>query len=271
MSAVSFIMKKISRLVVKHSHNDYNRLFSWYFNLRYLPWHQAKCLPIVFYGHPRIVAQEHTKIEIQAAEITHGMIQINKTNESPCNFGCDIELVLKGKSITFQGGATIGSGGKWVFYGDSEVVFGANILINNGVMIGSCASIKIGDNVVIAHQCQIFDTDFHFVYNINSKVVKNQCSPIIIGKNVWLGNRVSICKGAHLPDYSIVAANSMVNKDFSHCPTATFFAGIPAIPTKKRGTLIRRNDNMLWRYFVEHNCAEYEVQNAYEQFGIDLE
>ena len=138
-------------------------------------------------------------------------------------------------------------------------------------MIGSCASIKIGDNVVIAHQCQIFDTDFHFVYNVNSKVVKNQCSPIVIGKNVWLGNRVSICKGAYLPDYSIVAANSMVNKDFLHCPTATFFAGIPAIPTKKRGTLIRRNDNMLWHYFVEHNCAEYEVQNAYEQFGIDLE
>ncbi len=104
MSVASFIRKKISHWVVRRSHNGYNRLFTWYFNMRYLPWHQAKILPIAFYGHPRIVAQERTKIEILAERITPGMIKINKTNESPCNSGGDIEMVLKGDSVVFRGG-----------------------------------------------------------------------------------------------------------------------------------------------------------------------
>lgn len=266
MSVASFIRKKIFHWVVRRSHNGYNRLFTWYFNMRYLPWHQAKILPIAFYGHPRIVAQERTKTEILAERITPGMIKINKTNESPCNSGGDIEMVLKGDSVVFRGGAEIGSGGKWVFYGGSKVVFGANILINNAVMIGSCASVEIGDNAVIAHQCQIFDTDFHFLYDVNSNTVKNQCAPIVIGNNVWLANRVSIYKGARLPDYSVVAAHSVVNKDFSQYPKATFFAGVPALPTSKRCTLMK-NDSSLFEHFASHPNAIYRVEG--DQMFVD--
>lgn len=262
MSLKSYVNRKLTRLVVRCSRNHYNRLFTWYFNIKYLPWKQAKYMPIAFYGRPRLLADEHQQIEIQTDRIYGGMIKINQTNESPCSSGGDIELVLKGKKIVFRGPATIGAGGKWVFYGTAEVVFGANILINNQVMIGSCKSVEIGDNVVIAHQCQIYDTDFHFIYDYQSSFVKNQCAPIRIGANVWLANRVSVLKGACLPDGAIVTAGSLVNKDFSAKESSTMFAGIPAVPTSKRCTLIRNNDQLLFDFFEVHPTSVFRVINA---------
>lgn len=264
MSLKSYMNRKLTRFVVRRSQNRYNRLFTWYFNIKYLPWKQAKYMPIAFYGHPRLLADEHQQIEIQTDKVWGGMIKINQTNESPCTSGGDIELVLKGKKIVFRGPATIGAGGKWVFYGNAEVVFGANILINNQVMIGSCQSVEIGDNVVIAHQCQIYDTDFHFMYDYRSAAVKNQCAAVRIGTNVWLANRVSVLKGACLPDGAIVTAGSLVNKDFSAEESATVFAGIPAVPTSKRCTLIRKHSPMLLNFFEAHPTSICRVNNAQE-------
>ena len=45
-----------------------------------------------------------------------------------------------------------------------------------------------------------------------------------------------ISKGTILPDYSIVASNSIVNKDFSNCGKYCFYAGYQKI----KGTNIKR-------------------------------
>ena len=56
MSLKSYVNRKLTRLVVRCSRNHYNRLFTWYFNIKYLPWKQAKYMPIAFYGRPRLLA-----------------------------------------------------------------------------------------------------------------------------------------------------------------------------------------------------------------------
>lgn len=52
--------------------------------------------------------------------------------------------------------------------------------------------------------------------------------PISIGNFSWIGNRTTIGPGSILPDYTIVASNSLVNKDFSILNPYSTIGGIPA-------------------------------------------
>lgn len=50
-------------------------------------------------------------------------------------------------------------------------------------------------------------------------------APIVIGKNVWIGEYVRICKGVTIGDGSVIAANAVVTKDV---PPNSIAAGNPA-------------------------------------------
>ena len=58
-------------------------------------------------------------------------------------------------------------------------------------------------------------------------------SPIKIGSNVWVGNRVSVMKGTIIPNNTIVASNSLCNKDYSVIGEYALLAGSPATMKKK--------------------------------------
>lgn len=49
--------------------------------------------------------------------------------------------------------------------------------------------------------------------------------PVIIGNNVWIGEKASIMPGVTIGDGVIIAANSVVTKDI---PSYSLAAGIPA-------------------------------------------
>lgn len=72
------------------------------------------------------------------------------------------------------------------------------------------------------------DTAFHYVENLLDGDIKPLTSPIVLGNNIWIGNRTTIAKGTELPDYTIVASNSLVNKDFSSIGENCLIAGLPA-------------------------------------------
>jgi acetyltransferase-like isoleucine patch superfamily enzyme len=52
---------------------------------------------------------------------------------------------------------------------------------------------------------------------------------IIIGNNVWTGRNVTIRKGVHIGDNSIIAAGAIVTRDI---PANCVAGGIPAKPLK---------------------------------------
>lgn len=87
-------------------------------------------------------------------------------------------------------------------------------------------SITIGKRASISWESQIFYTDFHYIVRDNS--ISNNKKEIIIGDFCWIGNRDSIMKGSVLPNYSVVASNSVVNKDYSNYGEESLFAGLPA-------------------------------------------
>lgn len=98
--------------------------------------------------------------------------------------------------------------------------------------------IILGDYSAIANNTVICDNNNHPV-NPADRMIMRQTpigsderswkhadhAPIIIGKNVWIGEYVRICKGVTIGDGSVVAANAVVTKDV---PANCIVAGNPA-------------------------------------------
>ena len=49
--------------------------------------------------------------------------------------------------------------------------------------------------------------------------------PVVIGDNVWIGDKVTILAGVHIGDNAIIAANAVVTENV---PANTLVAGVPA-------------------------------------------
>lgn len=63
---------------------------------------------------------------------------------------------------------------------------------------------------------------------INKGKISFRHAPVVLEHNVWVANSVSIMKGAYLPAYTVVASNSLVNKNFSEIGEHCLIGGIPA-------------------------------------------
>ena len=98
--------------------------------------------------------------------------------------------------------------------------------INEGVEITCASSITIGKGATIARDVVIRDYDGHTIELPDYKIAK----PIVIGCNVWIGNRAIILKGVTIGDGAIIAAGSIVTKDV---PSEAIVAGIPSKVVKE--------------------------------------
>lgn len=94
----------------------------------------------------------------------------------------------------------------------------------------SCNGIKIGNNLLTGAYVIISD-------NNHGQFSKEElkCDPrerrlhskgeVVIGNNVWLGDKVAVLSGVHIGDGVVVAANAVVTKDI---PPYSLAAGVPA-------------------------------------------
>lgn len=85
-------------------------------------------------------------------------------------------------------------------------------------------NISIGDDCLIAHGCDLRNSDSHSVLDAETRERINAARDIRIGNHVWLGAHVQILKGVTIDQGSIVAARSVVTKDV---PARTLVAGSP--------------------------------------------
>ena len=133
-----------------------------------------------------------------------------------------------GKNVNIEKGAQFGSGSK-IRIGDNSGI-GVNCVIPNGSHIGS--NVMMGPNCFIHHRNHRFD-------RMDIPMIEQGYSPsepITIEDDVWIGQNVTIMVGRHISKGTIVAANSVVTKDF---PEYSIIGGNPA-------KLIRnRKDNLV--------------------------
>ena len=206
------------------------------FNFKMLPFKQAAKLPILFYGKTDFRSLKG-KVEIKGP-VSTGMIRVGIKEEY-----VDTSV---GNTIWTINGTMVFNGPLKMWRG-SYIVVAKNAVLNIGskqTKLGShlkimCFnSITIGNCVRIAWECQIYDTSFHYLELLNrGNEIQPLSSPVVIGDRVWLGNRSTVSKGAVIPNDTIVASNSLVNKDFSQIEPYSMLAGCPA---SVKGSGLRR-------------------------------
>lgn len=116
-----------------------------------------------------------------------------------------------------------------------EIRIGANCSIGEYNNITATNRIDIGDNLLTGRWVTITDnshgaTDSESLQTppLLRPIVSK--GPVIIGKNVWIGDKATILPGVTIGDGAVIGANSVVTKDVASC---TVVAGNPARVVKK--------------------------------------
>lgn len=122
---------------------------------------------------------------------------------------------------------------------NGRIKIGNNCYIGDHTRIWSAESIIIKNNVLIAHNVNIFDNDTHPIDKFERKedselIIWNairkdfstlKSAPIVIEDDAWIGCNSIILKGVTIGEGSIVAAGSVVTKSV---PPNVLVAGNPA-------------------------------------------
>ena len=141
---------------------------------------------------------------------------------------------------------------------DASIFIGDNVLISPGVRILSAKDITIGNNVMLASNVYISDSDWHDVYDRIETPGKSE--KIIIKENAWIGEGSKISKGVTIGENSIIGLGSIVTADV---PDNKIYAGNPAKEVKsinldkqirKREDLFVTDDyNNLMKYLLKED------------------
>ena len=89
--------------------------------------------------------------------------------------------------------------------------FGDNVGINAFCFLGAQGGLKIGSDTIIGPYTAIF-TENHDYKGCDAKTRLNPCvrKDVKIGRNCWLGARVTVLPGSRLGDNCVVAAGAVV-------------------------------------------------------------
>ena len=168
-------------------------------------------------GTPEFAAMDRYAREAQriTAEINTGYHEESELRELMCQ--------LIGKPVP---------GGFRLFppvYSDfgKNITIGENVFINSGCCFQDQGGVVIGDGCQIGHQV-VFATIDHDLDPEHRH--DTSMSPIVLGRNVWVGSHATILRGVTIGNDSVVAAGAVVTHDV---PPRTVVAGVPAKPVRQ--------------------------------------
>ena len=127
-----------------------------------------------------------------------------------------------------------------------QVAFGEQCVLDNDLTIECWGKLQVGNRVIFGHHCtlaaresiligddcmlaeMVSIRDHDHAFGDPALPYREQgfvSAPVKIGRNVWLGGKVTVCKGVSIGDNSVVGANAVVTKDI---PANCVAVGIPA-------------------------------------------
>ena len=144
----------------------------------------------------------------------------------------DIDLLELGESasvgnLTWITGFPSGTTGHFEHQFDRrpELLMGAHSAITNRHLIDCTERIRIGAFTTVAGFASQLLT-----HSINLETNRQEASPITIGTYCFLGTNCVLLGGSVLPDYSVLAAKSLLNKEYQE--SCYLYGGVPAKPIK---------------------------------------
>jgi acetyltransferase-like isoleucine patch superfamily enzyme len=118
----------------------------------------------------------------------------------------------------------------------AELIIGDRVFIGYQNVLSVARSIRIGDDTMLAGNVKIFDNISHPLSPArrlrHDSFTLDECAPVVIGRNVWIGDGAVIMRGVTIGDNSVVAASSVVTRSV---PPNTLVAGNPAVVKKEIG------------------------------------
>lgn len=182
------------------------------------------CPQVVRHGKNYIIPYRHAVIQL------HKSAQIELNDHFYINYermkGSNAEAYLKmleNTKLVINGTSELTYHSTIEVHKNGELILGG-AYINRGSVIICAKRIEIGNNVLIARNTYIYDSDHHKVYS-EEGTLSIQAKEIEIGDNVWVGLNSMILKGAKIGNGAVVGAGSIV---MSRVKASTFVMGNPA-------------------------------------------
>lgn len=107
-------------------------------------------------------------------------------------------------------------------YHPEKLTIGNNSGLGRNNILDCIGGIEIGNNVRFGPSIMIATMKHN---DIKNKTMSNELKKVILGNNIWIGHNVTILPGIEIGSNSIIAAGSVVTKNF---PDNSTIAGIPA-------------------------------------------
>lgn len=260
MTIKALINKGIGKLGrIWYENNHVNWITTIYFNLRQLPFTQAIKLPIFVYWNTNLI--DLSGNIIFKCPIKKGMVSLGKKwtrSQGYTNFQNRGIWEIEGK-VTICKGTQITIAPSAIFHtGDS-------VRIRENCYIAVNKNVSIGYNSGIAYSSQIFDSDFHYVIDVNTRQCEYNKVAVVIGNNNWIGSYTTIKKGTQTPNNCIVASSySVLSKDYTkNIPEFSIIGGIPAklIVSGKRRVFNMTSQAKLYDFFLCSNNVFVLAEN----------
>ncbi len=125
----------------------------------------------------------------------------------------DNSTIRQGDLYIEDDGGVITVGNRTAIYGKTHLacIEGKAIRIGDDGLISSCVTVRVGDS--------------HSVLDLDGNRI-NPSEDVRIADRVWIGNQVTILKGACVPEDSVIATGAIVTKKFSQ--PGVILGGVPA-------------------------------------------
>ena len=227
-------------------------LYTVWFNFKQFPYQQAKTLPVVFYkGAYATISQGGKLILTDDFWSNKGKVYVG-TPTLDFEYQCErTHLNIAGGELKLHGKFELRRGCLLEVKGVAEV--GNLVRFAPRCRVRVHNQITIGNDVGISHESQIFDTNFHYMEPVGKEGFYPISRHVSIGSHVWVSNRCTLLPGTILPDYTVVASNSLVNKDFSYLKPNSLIGGLPA-------KLLKEGFARVWDYSREFEYYKREFE-----------
>ena len=204
---------------------SFNILATLYFNFKMLKFKQALKLPFIF-NHKVRFENISGKIILKNKKISRGIVKIGARGSDMFPHSATV-IDLKG-IVVIDGHVDIGHGCLIRVDKKGVLSFGNNVTVGAQSKIFCVNKIVFKNQIDISWECQVFDTNFHYLRNRTDNSIEEMIGEIEIGSYNWLGNRITVMKNTKTPKNFTVASNSLCNKSYTDLSPFSIIGGYPA-------------------------------------------
>ena len=202
---------------------------SLWLNLRLLPFHQAKRLPLLI-SHRTQIRNLNGTIVIDSQHLRAGLIKIGFATYQGSRFHRDRTMVDLRGTLTVKGECSFGAGCSVEVAQGAALTLGDKFHLGPNSLLICHKEMVFGERNRFSWNCTLMDSDQHPLVDSEGRTV-NPDRAIITGNNVWVGCHTIVTKGVSLPDDTTVSAGARLAGHYLE--PMTVLACNPAVVVRK--------------------------------------